>query len=100
MAQVVAPLKSQTSVITVVPQNEENIDAEKQEKRFRSNWISEITIDLFNKKTGAQRRIVTNQGNFYMLLWSGEIKWIDESSTPTVPVLLSDAIRNAESNFK
>lgn len=70
----------------------------KYTSQFRSNWHSELRLDLYeNHKQVGVGQIRTSQGRLYELLWRGDLRILDMStSEPAEPLLAREVTRNLE----
>lgn len=66
---------------------------------FKNNWNSEIEFELVNYENETKKTIRTTQGNLYSFLWTGKIKFIEDTSLiPTIPKLLKDVMKELKSS--
>jgi len=66
------------------------------EKRFQTNWNSEILINLTDCKHKKNKQLQTTQGKLYLTLWKGGTAHLYASNHPKIPHTFSQLHKNLE----
>jgi len=67
------------------------------DKVFMSNWETPVVFTFTNYTTNISSGVETTQGRLYTLLWTGNLKYIDnEVESPPVPMLVKSILKELD----